>query len=644
MLATQASTSVASDSPIPLTELPPEQMPAWLRPSFEPLHTLPVPIAKKPGHFSVLDWKAEIDSYWGTGLPGATKTGLVVQWWNLVQTYSTAFHNSDTTIWDSVWAQMNPAVIDYDTVSRGWYAALMYHSGLSQRDIHVEARDDQVTFTYPSPGVPVMYVGGSGDNRHFGAALTPLEDSTLLVYDAINPHPLGLVPGDLVLGYDGVPWKDLYPQLLAANLPVGNLGGTLWGGNERSVTHNQLMAAGNNWHLFDSVDVVKYNTGDTLRLATSPLAFQPVPLWGSEQIPIPSIPRPMFGGEPIEWGVLPGTSIGYIYHLWVPDGGARTRFRNALVDLVDSQQVTALIVDFRLNYGGLFVGFANMDRLFGDTLQPVNWFTRCGGCCRLDMCEFSGVDFFFTQRGTTDDWFKGPIAILTGPNAVSLGDQMPHTLSLHPSAKVFGKPTGGHFNGYSGGRPTIIQDEWFFGVGNISTAQGLDNSKFMIHSEFPSAADYPHVDYEHVWLTRDGVAAGVDDVVEAAKAWITAEDPDSDVVASRIDNCPDHYNPGQENHDADSLGDACECFSLQVKITGDIDTSGTLTSADIIQMVNYVFKSGEVPRPCVAAGDVNCDLSVTSSDVIIMVNHIFKSGLPFCDICDLIDVGDWSCL
>jgi hypothetical protein len=152
------------------------------------------------------------------------------------------------------------------------------------------------------------------------------------------------------------------------------------------------------------------------------------------------------------------------------------------------------------------------------------------------------------------------------------------------------------------------------------------------------------VDYEHVWLTRDGVAAGIDDVVEAAKAWIAAEDPDFDAVATRIDNCPDHYNPGQENNDADSLGDACECFTLQVKITGDIDTSGTLTSADIIYMVNYVFKSGAPPRPCVAAGDVNCDQTVTSSDIIFMVNHIFKSGLPTCDVCDLINVGDWSCL
>jgi len=132
-------------------------------------------------------------------------------------------------------------------------------------------------------------------------------------------------------------------------------------------------------------------------------------------------------------------------------------------------------------------------------------------------------------------------------------------------------------------------------------------------------------------------------VVEAAKAWILAEDPDFDGVASRIDNCPNHYNPGQENNDADSLGDACECFTLHVKKTGDVDTSGFITSADIIGLVNYVFKGGMAPRPCPAAGDATCDHVVTSADIIAMVNFVFKSGAAPCDVCDLIDAGEWTC-
>jgi len=44
-------------------------------------------------------------------------------------------------------------------------------------------------------------------------------DGSLLVYKVAAAHPLGLEPGDVVLGYEGVAWKDLYPALLEAELP-----------------------------------------------------------------------------------------------------------------------------------------------------------------------------------------------------------------------------------------------------------------------------------------------------------------------------------------------------------------------------------------------------------------------------------------
>jgi len=70
-----------------------------------------------------------------------------------------------------------------------------------------------------------------------------------------------------------------------------------------------------------------------------------------------------------------------------------------------------------------------------------------------------------------------------------------------------------------------------------------------------------------------------------------------------------------------------------ITLTGDINLSGTITSADIIAMVGYVFKSGAEPLPCVAAGDVNCSGTVTSADVIALVNFVFKGGAPPCDAC-----------
>ena len=70
-----------------------------------------------------------------------------------------------------------------------------------------------------------------------------------------------------------------------------------------------------------------------------------------------------------------------------------------------------------------------------------------------------------------------------------------------------------------------------------------------------------------------------------------------------------------------------------VLITGDVNLSTTLTSADIIYMVNFVFKSSVAPMPVPEAADVDCSGAVTSADIIYMVNHVFKSAMAPCDVC-----------
>jgi hypothetical protein len=71
-----------------------------------------------------------------------------------------------------------------------------------------------------------------------------------------------------------------------------------------------------------------------------------------------------------------------------------------------------------------------------------------------------------------------------------------------------------------------------------------------------------------------------------------------------------------------------------ITLNGDQNNSGTVTSADIITLVGYVFKGGAAPLPCVAAGDVNCSGTVTSADIITLVGYVFKGGAPPCDICN----------
>lgn len=80
-----------------------------------------------------------------------------------------------------------------------------------------------------------------------------------------------------------------------------------------------------------------------------------------------------------------------------------------------------------------------------------------------------------------------------------------------------------------------------------------------------------------------------------------------------------------------------------VSITGDVNVDGGITSADVISIVNAVFRgSSNWVQPCLAAGDTNCDVQVTSADIIVLVSYVFKGGPAPCDVCTLIpDV--WSC-
>ena len=61
---------------------------------------------------------------------------------------------------------------------------------------------------------------------------------------------------------------------------------------------------------------------------------------------------------------------------------------------------------------------------------------------------------------------------------------------------------------------------------------------------------------------------------------------------------------------------------------GDVNQDANITSADIIYLVNFVFKGGPPPQLSESEGDTNCDGSVTSADIIFLVNFVFKGGPP----------------
>jgi spore coat protein CotF len=73
--------------------------------------------------------------------------------------------------------------------------------------------------------------------------------------------------------------------------------------------------------------------------------------------------------------------------------------------------------------------------------------------------------------------------------------------------------------------------------------------------------------------------------------------------------------------------------SLTVTITvvpyvrGDANGDGKCSLADVVYLINYLFKGGPAPNPR-QAGDANRDKKVTVGDCVYLINYLFKSGPP----------------
>ncbi len=168
------------------------------------------------------EWQNIIDTTWGEGLSLTGKQNIFNTYVKALDEEFPLFSNLSFN-WDSLktnyYNQIN------ELTSRGRFAAIMSHLAYKLRDVHTYSRDTGVLYNPLNPGTPILIVG-SNDGRHFGAVLTVGQDSSIIVLKVVNNHPLNLEPGDIILGYEGVPWTDLVEEFLDAELPIAGF----WGG------------------------------------------------------------------------------------------------------------------------------------------------------------------------------------------------------------------------------------------------------------------------------------------------------------------------------------------------------------------------------------------------------------------------------
>ncbi|UCD17203.1 MAG: hypothetical protein JSV44_12250, partial [Candidatus Zixiibacteriota bacterium] len=98
-------------------------------------------------------------------------------------------------------------------------------------------------------------------------------------------------------------------------------------------------------------------------------------------------------------------------------------------------------------------------------------------------------------------------------------------------------------------------------------------------------------------------------------------DMDADGVGDSCDNCIDVYNPDQTDTDEDEIGDACDY------VCGDADGDGNVNLLDILYLIIYLYDTppGDPPDP-IEAGDANADGNVDLLDILYLID--FKYGSP----------------
>jgi hypothetical protein len=492
----------------------PERQPSEEAIPVRPLREMSTPhtptMTPVPAHPSFYDRKAEwrsiIRQFWGPGDSLAAKLEVFDLFQSYARSYAATFtwHRIN---WDSIASTLRSKITD--STSRGEFSRILNDLMFAFRDGHYQASDQTVMQTPTNPGTP-LFPGFWWDARHAGVGTTPLADSTLLIYKAVPNHPLGLVPGDIIVGYQGVPWSRLVRELLDGGVPYYILPGAAPSAFARTL----LYPAANCWHLFDTIDVVKHSTGQLVHLPLDAMTTLSAPsqYLNNEQLPVPGVAMPPpdqdFKGPAITYGIITGTNIGYIYVYHESYASVVVEFDNAVTALMGTD---GLIIDLRINGGGGYALNTGISRLMNHATPT------------LVIRKRASPDDLYSLIPTSPSWLKldipadsathydRPIAVLLGSTCVSYGDVTSWQLGYVSNARMFGRAPWAIYSA-----PDLplspTRAGYVFLCANVTAVDHRAPDVPLWGQEYPLD--------EEVWLTPDDVANGNDTVVKRARAWI----------------------------------------------------------------------------------------------------------------------------
>jgi subtilisin family serine protease len=91
-----------------------------------------------------------------------------------------------------------------------------------------------------------------------------------------------------------------------------------------------------------------------------------------------------------------------------------------------------------------------------------------------------------------------------------------------------------------------------------------------------------------------------------------------------------YYSPttGKSNELGHGRINAYEAVLLAMQgsyVAGDANGDDLVDVADIVFLINYLYRSGTEPDP-LAAGDPNADCVVDVADIVYLLNYLYRSG------------------
>lgn len=466
--------------------------------------------------------------YWGD-LPEDTEilSYLFYSIWSRISNNFPGFYGLEVD-WDEFGENGENILESIDNY--GEYVSLMTEMSYLIKEGHSLVIPGRMDKKFMKDDAPVFYPFTYNISR-IGACYTVTEDEELIVTKPIGiSNPYNLSAGDEIVGFNGVPWQEWAERIVESGLPIYGSAAA----SDESIKYNLLKAGMTNPHLFEKINIKRYDTGEIETLPVENIRFD----WDkydpcTEYIgEVPGVKTPKLGNnqhQTLSYGIIDDTNIGYIYLTDLPQGFDdfasydnwnpyetvfSNRFEKAILELMNTD---GLIIDLRYNRGGrdgiVFKGFSH---LINKEEEVEIFIGKIRDSSSEDREALVHQDYNVNYPLYPDEpnqYYKNPIIVMTGPDCISAGDALVHFLSKFDEFTIIGRETNGSnihvtaMSTYEEGDETVNHYMGFF-------ANFFADEPDTILLRKTGFIDIP------IWHNKEDIAKGIDTVRKYAMKLI----------------------------------------------------------------------------------------------------------------------------